>query len=280
MTARPEFDFEKYNWTMPNGNKWAMPNGIKDIEDLINYRIDGDGFHYAGDNRGKDGGPYRKGPESEIPRKIVAAIKEGDLDALKAIAVSELKKYLNNEVLRINYGMIRGMCPKGQVNGFTPLMLAAIEGKTDIMRYLIEQGADIGIKTFDLGRSGFLNGLTATDYLRNYKLAQEKKRAEELRKKQELDAKQKEKDELNALMDEVDGKKPLPELSKPKEKKGGTVREEIERMKKEKGTRVDGPQIGKKPKKGQFGNGKGIDDLIGKMQEGDKVKGRPTGRVR
>jgi len=250
-----------------------MPDSIEDIEKQINYNVDSDGFHYLGDERKKDGGPFKKMPASEIPRMIVTAIKDGNLEALKAIGEMELKKYLNSEILGTNYAFTKMPTPKGHVRGFTPLMLAAIEGKTDIMRYLIDLGADIGIKTFDLDHSGFSGRCTAADFLKHYKVVQEKKRAEELKKQKENDAKQKEKDELNDLMDEVDGKKPeTPVKLDPKVKPieiypdyDELLKDEVEAYKKKMPQKSKG--------KPYYGHRKGgIDDVVGALEENTLVR--------
>ena len=273
MTARQKFDFEKKGKITTKYTPLSFPVKQKEPDHIKDIRIGRgipSGWHYLGDRfitdpLNKSFGSWQETEDSRKVIDLVRAIEKGDLAAIKKMEPKELKKYLNKALIHADSYFLAKK-EAGKVPGYTPLMLAALEGKTDIMRYLIEQGADLSLKNN-------YNGKTAADYLRHYKEMQEKKQA-----------KDKEKDELNALMDEVDGKKPYkpqkPQHRLSREELSNALEKEVARLRKVGAKMPDGRLVGKKRKKGQFGNGKGIDDLIGKMQDDDRTKGRATSRAR
>ena len=168
MTARQQFEFEQPGrlTTRYGVGVFQVSKPIPDnYEDLLKM------FHVASD--------YDKIMNKQL-QDFVAFLAKGDLKSLKLMDEKFIKSFLNTAVM---YGdvMVNGIPPKGQIQGLSPLMVAAMCGKTDVMRWLIEKGADIGLKTYP-GKS------TATDFLKRYKEQQEKKRAEELRKQREKDS--------------------------------------------------------------------------------------------
>jgi len=232
-------------------NKDKLPNSIGDLKAKIppegwyigEYVYFGDTVH---SKPSKSAGGRSETETSKKVQDFISAIERGDLAAIKKMDQTELKKWINEAVIQMHPSRIHGpngvkwyreptaeekkkvMKDLGQVPGYTPLMLAALEGKTDIMRYLIDElGADLGLVNCE-------NGKNAADYLRHYKDQQKARQV-----------KQKQRDELEDLMDEVDGKKkPLPP----------------------RGLKIDvlkGP-LDKKKSGRQFGNGKGLDDRIAK----------------
>lgn len=74
--------------------------------------------------------------------EILSAIVDGNTDKVKMLVTNDIK--LVNSRGHIDYSVKQGTMTKNYISGnATPLLLAAISGKTDIAKFLMEKGAKI-----------------------------------------------------------------------------------------------------------------------------------------